>query len=123
MKRWMLAMALAAPLALGAREVRVGSVVCNPGARVRVPVALDDASGASGAAVALAFDPLALTLESVRPGALAEAFGERFPRRRKGPVRRATTRRSEISRPSCRARLGPTRRAAINESILCLIEI
>ena len=55
MKRWMLMLALVAPLALGAREVRVGTVVCNPGARVRVPVALDDASGAAGAAVALAF--------------------------------------------------------------------
>ncbi len=78
MKRWMLMMALVAPLALSAREVRVGTAVCNPGARVRVPVALDDASGAAGAAVALAFAPLALTLESVRPGALAEAIGKRF---------------------------------------------
>lgn len=76
--RWFVLIMLAMPLALGARTVRVGNVICNPGARVRVPVTVDDWTGVASVSAAAAYDPLILTLESARPGVVAEAAGMSF---------------------------------------------
>ncbi len=75
--RLLFAAALAAG-ALAAREVRVGSVECNPGAEVAVPVTLDNAQGLAVASVTVAYDPLVLVLTEVREGSLADAFSFDF---------------------------------------------
>ena len=76
-----LALTLAAALAatLGAaRTVRLESVVCNPGARVAVPVTLDDAQGLAVVTLTVAYDPLVLAFAEARPGTLADAFSFDF---------------------------------------------
>ena len=76
-----LALTLAAALAatLGAaRTVRLESVVCNPGARVAVPVTLDEAQGLAVVTLTVAYDPLVLAFAEARPGTLADAFSFDF---------------------------------------------
>ncbi|MBR1837863.1 MAG: hypothetical protein IJ783_11330 [Kiritimatiellae bacterium] len=73
--------AIAAALAVavsGAATVPVGTYVCNPGAVVRVPAELDGASGISGVAVTLAYDPQVVVFSHVESGALAETFPDDF---------------------------------------------
>ena len=72
-----LAAALAATLAT-ARTVRLESVVCNPGARVAVPVTLDEAQGLAVVTLTVAYDPLVLAFAEARPGTLADAFSFDF---------------------------------------------
>lgn len=69
--------ALAAGLAV-ARTVSLGAVVCNPGARLTVPIEVDDVTGVASVYVRVTYDPLVLALAEVRPGTLQEAFGTDF---------------------------------------------
>lgn len=69
--------ALVAGLAV-ARTVSLGAVVCNPGARLTVPIEVDDVTGVASVYVRVTYDPLVLALAEVRPGTLQEAFGTDF---------------------------------------------
>ena len=61
-----------------AATVSVGTYVCNPGAQVRVPVALDNASGFGGMSVTLAYDPQVVICSRVEPGDLEQVFDNEF---------------------------------------------
>ena len=70
-------LALGAIVAHGA-AVSVGTFVCNPGAAVRVPVALDSARGLVGVAITLAYDPQIVVCSRVEPGTLERVFNDDF---------------------------------------------
>ena len=72
-----LLLAAAAALVHGA-AVPVGTYVCNPGAQVRVPVALDSARGLVGVTVTLAYDPQVAVCCRVEPGDLETVFDDEF---------------------------------------------
>ena len=59
-------------------EVKVGTVVCNPGKTVCVPVSLDDANGISFAAVRVTYDPQILVVMKVEEGSLCEILSDDF---------------------------------------------
>lgn len=61
-----------------ARTLSLGNFVCNPGARVIVPVTLDDATGVASVYTLLTFDSLAAVVTEVRQGTLREVFGTDF---------------------------------------------
>lgn len=61
-----------------AATVSVGTYVCNPGAQVRVPVALDGARGLVGVSVTLAYDPQVVVCSRVEPGDLDQVFDAEF---------------------------------------------
>ncbi len=68
--------ALALCLTAGARTVSVPTYVCNPGAAVTVPVALDEAGGLACATMKLTYDAQVLVPEKVEVGSLGAAFGD-----------------------------------------------
>ena len=59
-------------------EVKVGTVVCNPGKTVCVPVSLDDAKGTSFAAVRVTYDPQVLVVMKVEEGSLCSTLSDDF---------------------------------------------
>lgn len=61
-----------------AATVSAGTWICNPGAAVRVPVSLDGASGISGVAVTLSYDPQVVVLSRIEPGSLQSVFADDF---------------------------------------------
>ncbi len=61
-----------------AATVPVGTYVCNPGAQVRIPVALDNARGLVGVSVTLAYDPQVAVCSRVEPGDLDAIFDDEF---------------------------------------------
>ncbi|MBR6802844.1 MAG: hypothetical protein IKM62_03355 [Kiritimatiellae bacterium] len=63
---------------LSARTVQLERVVCNPGARITVPLRLDDAKGLAVASVRVTWNPDILVLTSVEQGTLAEHFSFDF---------------------------------------------
>ena len=69
--------AMCAIVSLG-YEVKVGTVVCNPGKTVCVPVSLDDARGASFTAVRVAYDPQVLVVMKVEEGSLCKTLSDDF---------------------------------------------
>lgn len=69
---------LAAAIATQAATVSVGTYVCNPGATVRVPVALDSARGLNGISVTLSYDPQVVVCSRVEGGGLAAVFDDDF---------------------------------------------
>ena len=68
-------LAAAAGVANGA-NVSVGTFVCNPGAEVRVPVAIDSAMGLSGIGVEIAYDAQVAVCTRVEAGTLSGVFDE-----------------------------------------------
>lgn len=75
------ALAFATLLAAGlaaARDVRLESVVCNPGTRVAIPATLDDTQGLAVATLTVNYDPLVLAFVEARPGTLADLFAFDF---------------------------------------------
>ena len=58
--------------------IPVGTYVCNPGAQVRIPVALDSARGLVGVSVTLAYDPQVAVCSRVEPGDLDAVFDNEF---------------------------------------------
>lgn len=69
--------ALCATASLG-YEVKVDTVVSNPGKTVCVPVSLDDAKGASFAAVRVTYDPQVLVVMKVEEGSLCKTLSDDF---------------------------------------------
>ena len=63
-----------AALTLRAHTVSLGNVVCNAGAKVAVPLLLDEAKGLASVEIVVTYDPLVLVPAGVRPGPLSARF-------------------------------------------------
>ena len=61
-----------------AQSVRLGNVVCNPGAHFTVPVEIDHVEGVASVYLLITYDPLLLVLTDVKAGSLADHFDTDF---------------------------------------------
>ena len=70
-----LAAAMAAAMACGARTVETGTFVANAGATVVVPVTISDMGGFAAASVAINYDPTVVVCLGAQPGSAVAADG------------------------------------------------
>lgn len=63
---------------LAAQSVRLGNVICNPGAHFSVPIEMDSVSGIASVSLMVTYDPMCLVLTDVRQGSLATHFSREF---------------------------------------------
>ncbi len=78
MKQLLIVACTALAMGLHAYTLRIGSMICNPGTTVAIPVTIDTVEGLASAEFTVSYDPLVLELKGVQQGDLAEHFSFSF---------------------------------------------